>query len=202
MKTTMRLALITLLAAGFLAACQKPPQELIDGSNQALSAAESADAATYASAELEAAQAARRAADEELAVQNDKLGLFRSYEDAQKLLTEAKTKADAARDAAVAGKDKAKGEAEAALTAVQAMLDQASELLTTLGQCPRKPKGFAADLEMLGGRLDGLKAQTEGIATAIAGEQYFNAKTSAEELQGQVDPLLVDLQSAKEKIRC
>ncbi|MCB1054218.1 MAG: hypothetical protein KDD11_01740 [Acidobacteria bacterium] len=196
-------AQIALVATALtLGACAKPPQQEIDGSKAALTAADKAQASRYAADEWAAAQEAQQAVDAEIEAQAGKLGLFRSYDHTKELITEANAKAEAARAAAVANKETARQEAQAKVDAAHASLTAAQNLVTELQACPRKPKGFEADMEVMTGNLTGLEGSVAGLDQAMTGEEYDTAGTEAENLRQQLDVLVADMQSAKEKIGC
>ncbi len=191
-------AVVALLAAG----CAKPPQVEIDATKAALTAAETAEAKTYATDAWNTAQQSLNAANAEVEAQNAKFALFRSYTKAKELLAKAKMDAEMAQREGVAGKEKARNEAQAAVDAVKASLTNAETLLTDLAACKRKPKGFAKDLEQLQGSLQGLKDVLPGIESAFAQEDFFGAKSQAQSLDQQVGTLVTDLTNAKTKINC
>lgn len=198
----MRHSIALLLLAGLLVGCQQAPQQEVDAVRQALAAAESAEAEKYASEALEEARQAVRGIDEELAAQADKFAPFRSYERANELIAEAQTGAAAAREAAVEGKEAARNEAETAQAQAEAALTEAREMIASLESCARKPKGFKADLEALQGRLDGLATEAASIGEALGREDFSAASAQAGSVGGQVQTLLADMTTAKEKIRC
>lgn len=185
-----------------LAACAKPPQVEIDTAGADFAAAEAAEAGKYAAAELADARQALDAANAEVEAQKAKFALTRSYEQAKQMLADASAKAKAAAAAAVAGKEAAKNAAQGALDGVNAALTGVETLMGELEACPRKPKGFAADMEALKASYDGLKAQVDPIASAIGSEDFIGAKSAADNLKAQVDTLAADLAGAKEKIKC
>lgn len=186
----------------FLVGCAKPPQQEIEAARQALSAAEAAEAATYASDALTRAQEAQQAVEQELKTQADKFALFRSYKHAGELITEANARAEEAQKAAVEGKQQAKEAAEQAQAQVTSALEEANSLMAALAACPRKPKGFAADMEALQGQLDGLTTEAAGVAEAIGREDFKGAQAAATTVLGQIQTLTTDLTAAKEKLRC
>lgn len=200
-RTSYPLLIVALLTLG-LVACQEAPTGQLTLAEQALAAANKAEAATYASDALTTADDALAAAKAEIATQNDKFALFRNYEQATKLIADAQSKAEAAEQAAVAGKEKARSEAEAALAAAQTTVDEAKALLAELTGCTPHPKGFAADLAVMQGRVDGLDSGTQSIQNAIQSEQYGNAQAQAEAFRSQVQPLIDDMSSVKSKLRC
>jgi chromosome segregation ATPase len=190
-------ALVLTMASG----CAKPPQQEIDSLSANLSAAQ-AEAEKYAADQWAAAQQAKNAVDAEVEAQANKFALFRSYTKTKELVTAANAATQQAADAAVAGKEAAKNAANEAAMAAKASLDSANTLMTELAACRRQPKDFKKDMEAMKGTLDGLAAQTAGIDSAIASEDYFGAKSQADSLKSSVDALVSDMQAAKEKIRC
>jgi chromosome segregation ATPase len=193
---------MVLVAAALVVGCAKPPQQELDGAKAAVTAAEQAEAPKYAPEAWDKAQQAMNAVNAELEAQNNKFALFRSYTKAKQLIQDATTAANEAKDAAVAGKEKAKNEAQAAINAVKASIEEAKTALATLEKCRRKPKDLRKDLELMKGNLDGYANQVTDIEGAFNREDYFGAKAQAESLKGQVDKMVEDLQSAKAKIRC
>jgi chromosome segregation ATPase len=190
------------LAIGMLGACAKPPRAELDQAQAALKAAREAEAPTYSSQAWDTAQKSMNAATAEIEAQNAKFALTRSYKKAQGLLATAQQDAAAAQQAAVEGKELAKAEVEQAVAQIEASFAQADELLQKLETCRRRPKGFASDLELLRGNVDGLRGQLTDVQATAAEEQYIEAKSLAQELLGQVDSVVADLESAKAKIGC
>jgi hypothetical protein len=191
-------ALTMVLATG----CAKPPQQEIDAVKAALSAAEQAEAPKYAADAWSAAQQAMNAVNAEVEAQANKFALFRSYTKTKELITAASSAAQAAQDAAVAGKEAAKNAANEALAAAQASVDAANMAMEELAKCRRQPKDFKKDMEAMRGMLDGYVAQVAGIQSAVASEDFFGARSQAESLKASVDSLAADVASAKERIRC
>jgi len=205
-KETMRnrkLALgVAALSLALAVGCAKPPQQDIDGLKAAMTAAEQAEAPKYAADAWNAAQTSMNAVNAELEAQANKFALFRSYTKTKELIADANQKASAAKDAAVAGKEKAKKDANDSLAAVKSALDDANKMLADLGKCKRQPKDFKKDLEAMKGNLDGLNAQVAGIQGSIDKEDFLGAKASADSLKGQVDKIPDDMKQAKAKIKC
>jgi len=78
----------------------------------------------------------------------------------------------------------------------------ATDTLAALAKCPRKPKDFKKDLEMMKGNLDTYTAQVTEIEGAFGREDYLGAKASADTLKGQLDAMVNDMMAAKAKMRC
>lgn len=199
---TMLIGSVLLSCALLVTGCAKPPQVELDGLKADISAAEAAQADSYASSELSAAREAQNAVNAEVDVQAKKFALFRSYKKTQELIADAKTKAKAAQDAAVANKAKAKSEAEAAVAAAQAAVTAVQTAVTELEGCPRKPKGFSEDLAQIKGRVDALAAGVSGLSSKVASEDYLGAKSEADSLASQAATLTTDIEAAKTKIKC
>ncbi len=195
---TLALFALVLLVSG----CAQPPQQEMDAAKSALSGAESAQAAKYAATEWDAAQQAMNAAQAEVDAQNAKFALFRSYGTAKELIAAATTQASQAREAAVAGKERARSEAQAAFDAAAAALDNAQTQLADLQQCPRQAKGFRNDLEVMSGNLTALTGTLGGVQAALQAEDFDGAKSQAETLRQQAETLGTDLATAKAKIGC
>jgi len=202
MRRSWFVVMVALCVGVFAAACGKPPQQELDAAQAAMTEAEQAQAATYAPDEWSRAQEAMNAVNTEMEAQNAKFALIRSYGKTKENIAAAQTAAAEARDAAMAGKERMHSEAQAAADAAKASLDSAQQMMTTLEGCPRKPKGFSKDMEMMKGNWDGLSAQMAEIDAAMQREDYAAAKSQAESLKASADTLNTDLQSAKDKMKC
>lgn len=202
MRKNVWVGLLVLVVAVLAVGCAKPPQQELDAMKAALAAAEQAEAPKYAPADWDRAQQAVNAANAEVEAQNAKFALFRSYTKAKQLIADATAAANAAKEAGIAGKEKAKNEAREAIDAAKASLTAAQEALAALEKCRRKPKDLRKDLELQKGNLDGLANQVNQLEDAFNREDYFGAKAQADSLKGQLDNLATELTNAKTKIKC
>jgi chromosome segregation ATPase len=202
MRKNVLVGLLVLVVAILAVGCAKPPQQELDAMKAAMQAAEQAEAPKYAAAEWDKAQQAVNAANAEVEAQNAKFALFRSYTKAKQLIADATAAANAAKEAGIAGKEKAKNEAREAIDAAKAALTTAQEALAALEKCKRKPKDLKKDLEAQKGNLDGLANQVNGLEDAFNREDFFGAKAQAESLKGQIDTIANELANAKTKIKC
>lgn len=202
MRKNTVVGLLVLVVVVLAVGCAKPPQAELDAMKAALQAAEQAEAPKYAAADWDKAQQAVNAANAEVEAQNAKFALFRSYTRAKQLIDEATAAANAAKDAGVAGKQKAMNEAREAIDAAKASLTAAQEALAALEKCRRKPKDLRKDLEAQKGNLDGFATQVDQLENAFSQEDYFGAKAQAESLKGQIDNITSELANAKTKIKC
>lgn len=157
-----------LLVAGLAmaAGCAKPPQADIDNARNSLQAARDAGAADYARAALTEAENAFTAVETEVAAQQKKFALMRSYKQTSTLSAQAIAASEKAQADAVAGKDRTKGEAEALLGQARTAMDEANAMLATA------PAGKGSQME-----IEAMKNDMQGVATQIAeGEQAHAAE--------------------------
>ena len=112
--------------------------------------------------------------------------------------------ADIAKEAGIAGKEKAKNDATAAIDAAQASLANADTLFAAIEKCGRAKRGreVKKDLETVKGNLEGYKSQVAELDSKFAKEDYFGAKAQADTLKGQIDPVAKDLEGIKTKFKC
>ncbi len=183
---------LMVLALLGLVACAKPPQQLIDSAKQSVEAAKAAEAATYAPDSLKAATSKASALDAELAVQNDKF--FKSYKLTEQLANELKTLGDKAKADAVAGKEKAKADAQAAITAAETSVNDAREALK---KAP-KGKGSTADVAAMTGDVDAAAKGVEDAKADMTAEKFLDAQTKAANAKAQADKVKADVEAAIE----
>lgn len=150
----------------------------------------------YAPTELAEAQAMLRAAEEAFAAQSDRFLLFRSYKKAEQLLAKAERLALHARDQAVFRKSEAATAARNAADQARLSLDRLHASRARLEEHPRKPKGFAADLDSLGGRVEVLGQQYQGVEHALQAEDFLDARSQAEALSSEASALARDIETA------
>jgi hypothetical protein len=180
-----------------LAACEDPPDPEIQSARARLTAAETAGAADYAPEALGAAEAAQQALDAELAVQEEKFAMFRDYEEATRLATEAQAAAERAAADAEAGKAQVRRETEALVAQVRAIVDEASTMLAT---APRG-KGSEVDLAVLQADIAAASALLPEVEQSLAAGRYLEAKSRAESAlataQGVKDQVLAAIALAQ-----
>jgi len=155
--------------------CADVPTDKIDEARQALDAARTAEAATYATGEMAQAEDAAKRLDAELALQKDKFALFRSYDTAEQLAAEVRETSQAATDAATEGKEQAKDEAMAEITQARTML---AEVRAMMANAPRG-KGTALDLAALNSDLTAAEAALNEVDASFGSGRYLDAETGA-----------------------
>ena len=199
-KTLMLGALA--LSVALVAGCSKPPQQEVDAVQATMTEADAAQAQTYAPDAYAKAQESMNAVNAEMEAQNAKFALFRSYGKTKELVASAQTAAADAKTAAVEGKERMRGEAQTAIDAAKAQLAAAQTAMTELEACPRKPKGFSKDMDLMKGSWEGYNTQGAELDAAMGREDYAAAKSAAETLKSSADQLVADLTAAKEKMKC
>lgn len=167
---------LVFLALALVVGCAKPPQEAVDTAKQALAQAQSAGAADYAPAALKSAQDAVDQLDAELAAQQKKFALFRSYKNAMTLAATAKSAGESAVAEANTGKEKARGEAEAAIAAAKQSAEEARSMLATAPA----GKGSQMDIEAMKNDLTGVDTSIGEADQAMQAQQYLQAKSKAD----------------------
>jgi len=195
MKLVGAVLMIGMLAA--FAGCAKAPEETVAAVQSGIESARSAGAETYASDEFAKVNATFQQAQAEIEVQNGKFALFRSYKNAEALLAQAQTEAQQAQEAAVAGKERARNEATAAIDNARAALQAATDFLA---QAPRG-KGTRAELDAMQQELTTLQASLDEATGGMAGEDYINAKIKAELVTQKANEIQADVQAAITKVR-
>lgn len=184
------LVALVVVATLVLAGCSKLPQAELDAARAAMDSATTADAATYAPEALGLAQETMRQVDAEIAAQETKL--FKSYEKTAELIAQAETQAEAAQQAAVAGKEQARQEATAALEAARKALTAAEAALAVMPAS----KDAKADLEAMTADLQVLRGILAEAESAFQVEDYATARQSAEEVRSEAESMTADLSSA------
>jgi hypothetical protein len=203
MRKNLFIGVMLLVVAVIAVGCAKPPQQEIDGVKAALKAAEDAEAPKYAGPDWDKANQAQSAVNAELEAQQAKFAIFRSYTKAKQLIADAQNAANAAKQAGIAGKEKAKNEAQAAITAAKASVDQAKALVDAIDKCHRpKPKDFKKDWELKMGQVTGFDAPVADLDAKFAKEDFLGAKAQADTLKAQVDAWITEITAVKTKLKC
>lgn len=199
---TLKLSTLVLLTALAAWGCAEPPEAEVAAAREALTAAETAEAQTWAPEAYQEAQAAMDAANAEISAQAEKFAMTRSYDEAERLVAEAQAKAEAAQQAAAEGEEQARVEAETALQTARTSLDQAATLLGEVEACNRRPKGFETDVVALRASLGGLEAQYGEARTACESGDHLAGGSAAGAVGTAATTLVTDLDAAKTRLGC
>jgi hypothetical protein len=169
---------VVLAAAAAVTAvgCANPPAAELSAVDAAVVAAERAEASTYATAELAAVTEAKAELQGELAAQQDKFALLRSYSKATELAAAVKVAAEVAQQKAVEGKEVARAEATQSVADARVVLDEA---VLMLEKAPRG-KGTQADLEVMKSDLAAVEASLGEANSALAASNFNEARSKAQ----------------------
>jgi len=192
-KVLMGLAAITMVA--FLSSCGKVPQEKVDATNAAITAAQTAEAAVYVPAEFAAVQDSMKAINAAIEVQNSKL--FKKFGPIAIKLDETLAAANkVAADAAVK-KEEVKKEVEGLMTAIKAVLEENTGLMK---KAPRGKEGAAV--------LEQIKTETATIEASVVEAQgmydkgaYMDALNKVKAANDRAVGINTELKEAIAKVR-
>jgi hypothetical protein len=184
-----------LFLAVLMVGCAKVPQEDIDAAKAAVQAAKDAQADKYANADLQAAEDLINQVNTEVETQNAKFALFRSFDKAKELCTQAKAAGEKAKQSAIAGKEAAKKDAEASLAAAQSAVTAAKEILA------KAPKGkdTKAEVEAMTADLTGLENALTQIQAQVSKEEFLDAAAKAKSAKEKADGITGQVQAAIDK---
>ena len=197
MKRTL-LALSLVLGLTFLfAGCSSAPTVEIDAAKAAIKNAQTEETRAYAPESLKAAEDGLSKALAEVQTQDSKFSLSRDYKQASALLKSAKNLAEKAKDDALAGKAKAKADAEATIAALPQVLEDAKK---ALAKAPRG-KDTKADLEAMQNDLKLAQEELSGANTAMAEAKYSDALAKASSAKTKASAIIDQVKKAQEKAK-
>lgn len=183
------------LMALVVAGCGKPPEAEMQAAQTAMNDAKAAEAATYASKDLEAAEDSMAAAQAEIEKQNSKFALFRNYKEAARLMTVSQGLADNAKQTAGVEKEKARVQAEGLYTQLTAAVDSTRALME---KAPRDKEGKKI-MAMITTDLDAAAATLPEIRAMIDKGDFHNAIQTANASMQKVESLRSEIQGAIDK---
>jgi hypothetical protein len=178
-----------------LASCAKAPLQDVDAAKAALQSAKDAEAERYVSGQYMDAKDSLDVALAEVEKQNAKFAWFRKYDDAKSMLQTAISNANAAKNSAVAEKDKVRKEAEDTLLQAQAAVASGRDLLT---RAP-KGKGERAAVEAIKADLDAVETSFAEVSNAITQGELMSARDKARASLDKANSLNDELKIAIEK---
>lgn len=195
MRNTLTPVFIVIGLVGLSAGCAQPPQAQIDAARAAAtSAAADTAVSVYAPDQFAAMQDAQSALDAELAAQEAKFFLTRSYAEVEKLSATVEAAAKAATDAANVAEEQAKNDAMQLIADTKTALEAGTQALTTAP----KGKGTEADLQAMQADLDGAATALTEAETALAASDYLEAKARAEAAKTAIDGVVAAVEAAKQ----
>jgi hypothetical protein len=194
MKMRVVSLFVALASLALIAGCGgEPPTSDLAAAKQSLDAARAAGAEKFASSDYSAAQSAYSGAEQSVNTENEKL--FKNFDQAKQLITDAKGKADRAKSAADSEKGRQRSSAEGIISAVAAALQQAR---ASLDGAPAG-KGTESDIEQLRADLNGADADLGAARSAVASENFDQAKTRAGSAQQKAQDVSGGVQAATQK---
>jgi hypothetical protein len=192
-KVLMGLAAIAMVA--FLSSCGKVPQEKIDATNAAITAAQTAEAAVYVPAELTAVQDSMKAIMADVEVQKSKL--FKKFGPVTVKLDATLALANQVATNAVAKKAEVKKEVETSLAEVKTVLE---ENATLIKKAPRGKEGAAV--------LEQIKTETATINASVVEAQglydkgtYMDALNKVKAAKERATSINTELKEAIAKVK-
>ncbi len=190
-----RVSLSSLLTVSLLAfaGCAQVPTQDLDAAKKAMDGAKGAQASVYAPDSWNAATDAQSKLDAELALQQDRNALFRSYSKARALAADVKDAADRAANDAVTGKQKAKDEATAEMAKAKEEYDRAQK---ALAGAP-KGKGTEADLASLRSDSGGIATTLQEMQSAFDSGDYPTARVKAQSVIDAAQKIENEIEKAK-----
>jgi hypothetical protein len=180
-----------------LSACASAPTAEINACKAAVAAARTDDVQTYAPDSLKAAEDELSKALAEIQTQDAKFALSRDYKQSTEALKSAVSLAEKAANDAKINKEKAKADAQATITALPQLLDEAKK---TLAKAP-KGKDTKADLEAMQNDLKIAEESLNEANTAMTQEKYLEAVTKANSAKEKASAVVEQVKTALEKVK-
>jgi hypothetical protein len=195
MKNKVLMGLAAIVMVAFLSSCGKVPQEKIDATNAAITAAQTAEAAVYVPTAFAAVQDSMKAITAAVEVQKSKL--FKKFGPISLKLDETLAAANkVAADAAVK-KEEVKKEVETTMAAVKAVMVENGDLMK---KAPRGKEGAAV--------LEAMKTDMAAIEASIAEAQglfdkgsFMDALNKVKAANEKATGINTELKDAIEKVK-
>ena len=194
MKMRVVSLFVALASTAIIAGCGgEPPTSDLAAAKQALDAARAAGAEKFASSDYSAAQSADSGAEQSVNTEKEKL--FKNFDQSKTQIADAKGKADRAKSAAESEKGRQRSSAEGVISAAAAAVQQAR---ASLDSAPAG-KGTEGDIEQLRTDLNGADADLSAARSAVASENFDQAKTRAGSAQQKAQGIASGVQAATMK---
>jgi DNA repair exonuclease SbcCD ATPase subunit len=173
---------------GLLIGCADVPQQEIDNAQAALDAAKNAGADQYLPDQY---NAAKSQLDDALAkIEEEKGGLFASYDEAIQMLQSATQAAEAAAAAVPAAKEEVKKEVESLL----AQVSEAVETAKKMWRSAPRGKGTREALQMIKDDIEATAARVDEVTQAHEAGNYLEAQKRAQAILDKLKSLQAELQ--------
>jgi hypothetical protein len=192
-KVLMGLAAIAMVAV--LSSCGKVPQEKIDATNAAITAAQTAEAAVYVPAEFAAVQDSMKAIMAEVEVQNGKL--FKNYKNVTVKLDQTLAAANQVTANAATKKEEVKKEVETLMTEIKAVIEENGKLMK---KAPRGKEG-AAVLEQIKTEMATIEASVTEAQGLYDKGTYMDADNKVKAAKERAVAINNELKEAIAKVK-
>lgn len=193
-RTTSRLLLSALLSLAALG-CSVAPTEKLQEAQSTLGRARTSEADRYAPEAFFEAEAALEAARLEIDTQAERFALARSYEEANRLLDEAKALAEKAEETALAEREHAR---QAALEAIADAEKAMVEAQAALEAAPRG-KGTGADIAAMKKEIEDAASSLDEANAALEKGDYLSARAHAEAIRARTLSIVAEIDVARKK---
>lgn len=187
------LASIVIVGTALLVGCANPPTKALDDARTAMEAARTAQAPDYAPETWNTATDLENKLAAEAAAQEKRFPLFRSYTNTETLAAQVKETADQAASEAVAGKERARGEADTLMTQAHAAYDAAKKALDSAP----KGKGSEADVASLRTDSGGIETTLQEMQHAYDAGNFLEAKTKAQAAIDAAERIQSEIENAR-----
>ncbi|HLZ32645.1 MAG TPA: hypothetical protein VKP13_01420 [Nitrospira sp.] len=192
----MHHAVLPLLCTfALLAGCAQPPTDQINAAEQAVKDAQQSGAATYVANDYAKIEGLLGALKKEVADQDAKFALLRDYGKAEQLAATAKSEAERVKTEAVTKMEEAK---HAAVQAHQVAQDAVKSTLELVAKAPAG-KDRAA-LESIKTDAEALKASLNDVQMMIDKSDYLGAQTKAQAIHEKSQTVSREIEAALAKI--
>ena len=183
------------LAALLMSGCVKPPTEQVDAAEKAVKEAQQGGAATYAAEEYAKLEASLAAVRKEIADQDAKFALFRDYGKAEQLAASVKADGERVKTEAATKKEEAKA---AALQAQQVAQESVKSTLELVAKAP-VGKDRAA-LQAIKADAEALNSSLNQVQASIDKEDYSAAQTQAKAIHEKSQAVSTEIEQALAKV--
>jgi len=192
------LAISLILGFGLvLAGCASAPTEEINATKAAIASIQTGDVKTYAPESLKAAEDGLNKALAAIQAQDGKFAMTRDYKQASAMLKSAKELVEKAKGDAQLAMTKAKADAEAAIAALPQMIEEAKK---ALAKAP-KGKDTKADLEAMQNDFKLAEEALNEASTALSQSKYNDALAKADSAKSMASSIIDQIKKAQEKVK-
>lgn len=193
-KVTLAAWIVAIWALG---GCAKAPTSEIEATQKSVEATRAAGSSDYLPNEDKALSDKLNAAMQEIKTQDEKMALFRNYEQAEKMLVEVRQEADQLQTVSAQKKEEAKGQAAEIQAAATQAVQKAQALLA---EAPAG-KGSEADLAALNADVAALTESMPAVQQAIDNGDYRDAISKATPIKEKADAISAEVEQAIQKVK-